>query len=76
MEPCERCSGLNRNTPATVKITYGLHQAYVAGRPHHVVALCHECAKALYDGDGCVPLKNLVTAGFAHYAIEPIKKGT
>ena len=73
MIPCERCSGLSRNTPATRKITYGLYRAYEAGRPHHVVMLCQECSKALYDGDGCVPLKNLVTAGLAHYVIEPIE---
>lgn len=72
MIPCERCSGLGTTTEATVKITYGLYRAYAAGRPHHVVTLCRDCSKALYDGDGCVPLKNLATAGLTHYVIEPI----
>lgn len=74
MIPCERRSGLNRNTPATCKITYGLYRVYEAGCPHHVVMLCQDCSKALYDGEGCVPLKNLVTAGLAHYVIEPIER--
>ena len=73
MIPCERCQGLAKTTPATVKITYGLYRAYEAGRPHHVVMLCSDCAKALYDGEGCVPLKNLVTAGLAYYVAERIE---
>ena len=72
MIPCERCQGLAKRTPATVKITYGLYRAYEAGRPHHIVLLCQTCAKVLYDGEGCVPLKNLVTAGLAHFVAEKI----
>lgn len=69
---CEICLGKNIQTPATRKVTYGLYRVYEAGRPHHVIILCQDCSKALYDGVGCVPLKNLVTAGLCHYVIEPI----
>ena len=70
MPNCERCAGLSRQRPATAKITYGLYQAFKAGRPHHIVLLCSECAHDLYAGNGCVPLKGLVTTGLCHFVIE------
>lgn len=71
MIQCELCAGYGRRRPATVRITYGLYSAYRAGRPHHVVKLCHECHGELWEG-GVAPLKPLVTAGLSHYVLEPI----
>jgi len=67
---CERCSGFDRQCPATVKITYGLYSTFKAGRPHHIVLLCSECAHDLYEGNGCVALKSLVTTGLCHFVVE------
>ena len=69
---CERCAGLDKKTPATVKITYGLYEVYRAGRPHHVVLLCLTCAKVLWDGGDCAPLKRLVAAGLSHFVAESV----
>ena len=69
---CQLCPGLGKDAWATVKITYGLYSAYAAGRPHLVLYLCPDCATDLWVGNGCVPLKNLVTAGLAHFVIEGI----
>ena len=73
MTHCEMCQGRCKTTPATVRVTYGLYSAYEIGRPHHTLALCSACSKELWDGVDCAPLKVLVTAGLAHFALEPVK---
>jgi ATP-dependent exoDNAse (exonuclease V) alpha subunit len=72
MPNCERCTHIGLARPATARITYGLYSAHKAGRPHNVIVLCRECSSDLYNGNGCVPLKNLVTTGLCHFQIEPL----
>ena len=65
---CEVCN----KRQADRKVIYGLYSAHRAGRPHHTLALCSVCSKDLWDGGSSAPLKNLVTAGLAHFEIEPL----
>lgn len=59
---CEMCK-----SDATVKITYGLYEMYEKGRLHHVLRLCNEHNKELYER-----LKNAVKAGLMHYVLSKV----
>jgi hypothetical protein len=67
---CEMCPEHDKHE-ADRQITTGPY-----GGEMHTYKLCAGCSKKLWDGTGgCIQaLKNLVTAGFNYYLIEPISK--
>ena len=67
------CDICDKNPPDR-KITYGLYAEYERGRPHHVLKLCEGCAHDLWSGTSCAPLRPLVTAGLAHFVVEPLNE--